>query len=236
MTQEYQEENYTLAEHLDELRKRIIYIIIGSILATMGTYMYSEQIIEYLTMDIHQLSYLKPMEAFIVRIKASLLAGFILIIPYNFFHFWKFIGAGLTKAEKKHIYLYIPFSVISFLIGGSFAFKLVIPLAVEFFMSFQSDILTPMISVTSYFSLIVSLIFAFGILFQLPIVILFLTKIGLVTPKLLREKRKHVIVVIFIIAALLTPPDVITQTMLAIPILLLYELSILLSYSCVKKT
>jgi sec-independent protein translocase protein TatC len=212
-----------------------MWIIIPFIIATFACYAVSEQIVEFFTQSLEQLVFTKPMEAFMVRIKVSLFAAAIISLPITLFHLWKFIAVGLKSNERKLLLKSIPAAIFLFALGASFSYFGVLPLSLPFLMSFGTATLQPMITVSAYFSFLMMMIAAFGILFEIPLFILILTKLGIVTPEILVAKRKAIIVAIFIVAAILTPPDIISQVLLAIPIIFLFEISIYLSRLSLKK-
>jgi sec-independent protein translocase protein TatC len=171
-------------------------------------------------------------ETFLTYLKVSFFAAFFVTCPYILMQIWKFIAPGLYKHEKIAIIPYLVLTPILFFLGGILVYYLIMPLAIKFFLSFESTGLSNSLpiqleaKVNEYLSLIMKLIFAFGISFQLPVVLSLLARIGIVDVKFLKERRKYVVVMIFAAAAILTPPDPITQIGLAIPLLILYELSI----------
>lgn len=176
-----------------------------------------------------KLVFIAPQEAFVTYIKVSLIAGIFLAFPVLIWQVWRFVSAGLTGTEKKYFLYYAPFSFMLFFIGSAFAYFVILPIGMRFLLGFATDSLQPMISVSKYVSFAGMLLLAFGVVFELPLVVLFLTKIRLVTPEFLKRKRKQSILIIFIVAAILTPPDMVTQCLMAGPLILLYEISILFS-------
>jgi sec-independent protein translocase protein TatC len=220
---------YTLIEHLTELRKRLIVCLATVFICSVICYLVVKKILFFLMAPVGELVFIAPHEAFVAYLKLSLIAGVFVASPIILYQVWRFVSSGLKQDEKKYLIFYVPLSFIFFLGGGLFAYFLILPLGLKFLLGLGTDILKPMISLKYYISFAGMLLLAFGIVFELPLVIMFLTKIGLVTPKVLRKKRKYIVFLIFIIAALLTPPDVITQLLMAGPLILLYEISILLS-------
>lgn len=219
----------TFVEHLEELRSRIIKSVAFIILTSLILYTLKDKMIAFMTRPVGSLVFIAPTEAFVSSIKIALFAGLYASSPFIFYQIWQFISAGLEKKEGRHVFFFGLFSFFFFLIGSLFGYFLIVPIGMKFLLGFTSSFLYPMISMAKYISFVMMLSLAFGAVFQLPIVILFLTKIGIVTPKFLAEKRKYAIVIIFIAGALFTPPDVITQCLMAIPLIFLYELSIFLS-------
>jgi len=171
-------------------------------------------------------------ETFLTYIKVSFFAAFFVTCPFILMQIWKFIAPGLYKHEKSAILPYLVLTPVLFFLGGVLVYYLIMPLAIKFFLSFESTGVNTNLpiqleaKVNEYLSLIMKLIFAFGLSFQLPVVLSLLARIGVVDSQFLKERRKYVVVIIFTAAAILTPPDPVTQIGLAIPLLILYELSI----------
>jgi sec-independent protein translocase protein TatC len=151
--------------------------------------------------------------------------------PITFYQLWAFVAPGLYQSEKRAFLRYFFSSVCLLFAGAAFAYFIVFPLIFKFFMGFSTEHIQAMPAVKEYLSLVLKLLFAFGLCFQIPIVILLLVRMDLVSPQLLAERRRYVIVWAFILAAVLTPPDIISQTLLALPMLLLYEVGLWLSRS-----
>ncbi len=228
--------------HLTELRKRLINSLILLALLFVCCYYFSEYIYGFLVdpyakavkndeID-RRLIFTALQETFLTYLKVSFFAAFFITSPFILIQIWKFIAPGLYNHEKKAIMPYLVLTPILFLLGGMLVYYLIMPLAIKFFLSFESVGVSTNLpiqleaKVNEYLSLIMKLIFAFGLSFQLPVILSLLARIGLVDSNFLRERRKFVVVIIFGTAAVLTPPDPITQIGLAIPLLILYELSI----------
>jgi len=219
----------TLVEHLEELRTGVIKSLIFIIIVSCGLYAFVDKILPNLTRPVGRLVFIAPQEAFISRIKIAFFGGLFLSAPFILFQVWRFVSSGLKPNEGKYVLIFGPLSVIFFLIGASFGYFIIVPIGIKFLLGFASDLMAPMITVSKYISFVGVLTLSFGVIFELPLVSLFLTKIGLVTPQFLSARRKQAVVLIFIAAAILTPPDIITQCLMALPLLIIYEISIIFS-------
>ena len=229
--------------HLTELRRRLIHSFIFLFVFFIGCYFFSENLYGFLVEPFakavkesgleRRLIFTALQETFLTYLKVSFFAAFFVTCPYILIQIWKFIAPGLYKHEKIAIIPYLVLTPILFFLGGILVYYLIMPLAIKFFLSFESTGLSTGLpiqleaKVNEYLSLVMKLIFAFGISFQLPVVLSLLARVGIVNSKFLKDRRKYVVVMIFATAAILTPPDPITQIGLAIPLLILYELSIL---------
>ncbi|MFC1666486.1 twin-arginine translocase subunit TatC [Candidatus Omnitrophota bacterium] len=219
----------TLVEHLEELRTRILKSLVFIVVVSCVLYGNIDALLFMLVRPVKRLIFIAPTEAFIVNIKIAFLGGLYLSSPYILYHIWEFISVGLEKKERKYVVVFALLSFLLFVGGSIFGYFVILPIAMDFLLGFATDVISPMISVNKYISFVGTLTFAFSIVFQLPLIMLFLTKIGIVTPVFLVKKRKHAIVGMFILSAILTPPDVITQCLMAGPLLVLYEIGIIFS-------
>jgi sec-independent protein translocase protein TatC len=173
---------------------------------------------------------------FTMHITSSFFIGFVTAFPYVVWEIWRFIKPGLMSKEQSYSRGAVFFISVLFFTGVSFGYFIMSPLAVYFLSTYQlSDMISNEFDITSYVSTIITLVFGSGILFQLPIVVYFLTKVGLITPAFMRQYRKHAIVIILIIAAIITPPDPFSQTIISIPLMILYEFSIVISAMVIKR-
>lgn len=219
----------SLVEHLEELRKRIIICLITIFFATFISYFLNDEILRYLSKPIGNLYFLKIVDAFLIRLKVSILIGIFLSSPIIFLQIWLFIAPALKENEKKYAVPFVLFSFLFFLIGGVFG-VIILPLSVKVLLSFQGENLKPIITSDAYINFVLFLIISFAVVFELPTIIMLLTKLKIVSSVFLKTKRKYAILLIFIFAAILSPgTDVFSQILMAIPLVLLYELSIFLS-------
>lgn len=218
-----------LVQHLNEFRSIIIKSVVFIFIVSCLLYNFVDVILAVLAKPAGKLIFITPQELFLTNIKIALWGGAFLSSPFVLYEIWKFVSIGLKPDEKKYILIFGPLSFIFFFLGSIFGYFVIVPIGMKFLLGFATDLITPMITVNNYITFIGGLVFAFGAVFELPLIILFLTKIGLVTPEFLAKKRRHAIVLIFIVAAILTPPDVITQCLMALPLLALYEIGVIFS-------
>jgi len=234
-------EPLTFIQHLEELRRRIIVCLAVIFITGIFCFFYVDKILILLSKFTGgKLVFIKPAEAFITKIKVAFYGGVFISMPVVIYQIWAFVSPALLELERKVLSWVIPFSYLLFLLGVAFAFFCVLPIGMKFLLNCGTEYIQPMISVSSYVSFVVIFLLSFGLIFQLPLIVLILTELGIVTPQLLVRQRKYAILVIFTIAGIVTPgPDVFSQFLMAIPTLLLYEVSILLSkfiFSAKKKT
>lgn len=223
----------SFSEHLEELRCRVIYIAAAVITGFLICYAMKDTILYLLMSPLpskhRTLTFLAPAEAFIVVLKISFFSGIALSSPLIFYHVWCFVCPALLKKEKKYIVPAAIFSVFFFLIGILFAYFVILPLGLNFLLTYGERFGVPNITLSNYLSFSIKLMLAFGFVFELPLVITVLTRFGIINSKTLSKNRGNCIICIFIISALLTPPDVATQVLMSVPLLGLFELSILIS-------
>lgn len=245
-------------EHLAELRKRILLSLGVLFFFFVLSFNYSEEIFGLLMLPMKKtvaiikeppyivlvpsriknqgLVFLGPAEAFWMHLKISLITGLILSLPVIFFQLWKFISPGLLPKERKYVMPFVISASGLFFTGAFFCFIIVLPFAMNFLLTYKTENLVPMISVGKYIDFCLKFILAFGAIFELPLIILFLSRLGIVRPETLARHRKYAILGAFVIAAILTPtPDAFNQTLMAVPIILLYEIGILVSRIFIRR-
>jgi len=258
-------EEMSFLDHLEELRWRLIRSVLAIFIAAVVAFIFKDIIFDHIILAPKNPSFWTnrmfcelgeyfstpslcinqiPLEIvsmqmagqFNMHMWVSLISGLIIAFPYVFYEFWSFIAPALKSKERKYANGSVFFSSFLFLLGVVFGYFMIVPLTVHFLGSYSvsSEVINK-INLSSYISTISSVVIASGVIFELPIVVFFLTKIGLITPDFMKKYRKHSIVVIFILAAIITPPDIFSQTLVAIPLLILYEVSILISKRVVKQ-
>ncbi|WP_457680059.1 twin-arginine translocase subunit TatC [Thermovibrio sp.] len=228
------EEELPITEHIEELRERLIKSAVAILLGFLVAWPFKKKILLFLERPLPpdlrgKLIFLSPPEAFFTALKVSFFAGILIASPFVLYQVWKFIEPGLYEHEKKFILPFMFFSVLFFFLGASFAYFVILPFGLRFLLGFMGDLLTPQITVGNYISFVIQMILAFGFVFLLPVIVWLLSKLGVINYKMLEKNRKYAILIIFIVAALLTPPDAFSQIMMAIPLLALYEFSIWVS-------
>ena len=216
-----------LRDHLQEFRKRLIICLVVVAIAALACYNYVDDIIALLSGPAGKLYFMNPSEVFFTYMEIALYAGILFTLPVLLYEVWAFVAPALWPEERRAVLVILPTAVILFYVGLVFAYYLVIPAAVTFFMGFATQTLQPMFSLESYLSFILALTLPFVFIFELPLIVVFLAKIGLVTGDFLKGKRKILIVIAFIFAAVVSPTtDIFTQTMIAVPLIVLYEISL----------
>lgn len=228
--------------HLEELRTRLIVCAIAVGVGFVISYIFSKQLFFLLTMPLTKILppessmiFTSLPEMFIAYIKVALIGGIILAVPVIFYELWMFVAPALYQREKRYLVPFVLFSTILFIAGALFGYLIVFPYGFKFFLGFATQDIQALPSVKQYFSFAIRLLLAFGLVFEMPVAVLFLTKIGLITPEAMKRYRKFAILGSFILSAILTPPDVATQLMMAGPLIILYELSIYISKAVYRK-
>lgn len=237
------ETTYPLSHHLKELRKRLMNVGIAIMVLFVIAYSNSDYVYKFVTKPITPflsakatLSMLSLTEAFVTELKMSFLAALVVGMPFILWQFWRFVAPGLYKQERRYLLGFVISATFLFLCGASFVYVVVFPLGMKFLLTvgMKMDLMATL-SVSWYLTFVLKLMIAFGAVFELPVVIFFLAKIGIVNADMLRKYRRFSIVGIFVVAAILTPPDVISQIAMAIPLLILYEISIFIAKKAAPK-
>lgn len=227
-------------DHLEELRWRLIYAVIGIFIGAVVAWIFIEPLVNYILLKPAKdagtlLQNLKPFGQLILFIQVAVIAGIILSLPNIFYQLWKFIAPALQKTEKKYVFGVVFFTSICFLAGVVFAFFVILPLALQFVGEFGTEEIVNNFAINEYMNIIISLMLGAGLVFELPMLSFFLTKLGILTPTFMRKYRKYAIVVLLIFSAMFTPPDPASQIMLGVPLVLLYEISIFISKISMKR-
>ncbi len=216
-------------DHLEELRIRLIRSLIAWVVMGFVVYPWTNKLLEWFIRPVGRLVFTSPAEGFIAYFTVLMVTAFLLAFPFILFELWSFVSCALSVEEKKYVLWYAPVSAVLFLVGVAFSYIVIIPISISFFLSFQSPSMVPMITVGKYIQYLAGFCLSFGVVFEMPLVFVFLTKVGMITPSYLIQKRRHAIVAIFIVSAILTPPDYVSQILMALPLIGLYELGILFS-------
>ncbi len=227
---------YPLVEHLEEIKKRLKYILVVLLVLFVIGYSQGKWLVNFFQAPILKalpenasLTIIEITEMFFVEVKVSFIAAIIVATPFILYQLWLFVAPGLYMHERKYIFSFVFFATILFLLGAAFAYFIVFPFGFNFFLSYVANPeykVDATLSIAKYVSFVVHLVVAFGVVFELPAVVFLLAKIGVINEQMLIKYRRYAIVVIFILAAVLTPPDPLSQLVMALPLLLLYQLSI----------
>ena len=240
--EEKDDQPMTFADHFRELRKRLFRSFLLVLLGFFCCYPFAEELFSWLLAplmtampDTSTLIYTSPPEAFFTYMKVSFVAGMFAASPLIFYQVWAFVAPGLYKEEKLYILPVAIFSAFFFISGGAFCYFIVFPFAFEFFMSYNTGIIQAMPALSETLSFVLKLLLAFGLVFEMPLFAFFLSRMGILTADMMRRFRRYAVLVMFIVAAILTPPDVLSQLLMAGPLLVLYEVSILIAAIFGKK-
>lgn len=224
-----------LTGHLEELRNRIIKIFVAALAGFLISYGFKEPIFAFLLRPLNkalppgsQVIYIGLTEAFFTYFMVAIYTGLLIASPFIIYQIWAFVAPGLYEREKRHVLPFVFYSTFFFLAGAAFAYFVVFPLAFKFLLSFGGETMKPFPSAKEYLSFTVKMLLTFGLVFEFPVVAVLLSRLGIVTVAFLRSYRRYAILLFFIVAAFITPPDVVSQIMVAIPLIFLYELSILM--------
>jgi sec-independent protein translocase protein TatC len=240
--EEEEEKEMTFLEHLEELRWRIIWSLLGLVIGTIICLIFINFLVDVVLLRPARnsgahLQNLKPFGQLFLYFQVAMIGGIILSLPNIFYQLWKFIAPALKKNERKYISAIVIFTTFCFICGIVFAYFVMLPLTLKFAAQFGSSTIANQFAIDEYMNIIISVMLGAGLIFELPMVSFFLTKLGILKPQFMTKYRRHAIVFIMIAAAFLTPgTDPVSQIILAIPLLLLYEISILISKLSVRKT
>lgn len=232
------DEQMPLTTHLEELRRKLIIAGVSWLVAFLACYTYAELLFDLIAGPVRQalpegtsLVFITATEPFFTYLKIGALAGLLVSMPVIFWQIWSFVAPGLYKNEKRYVLPFVLASTLCFAVGAFFGFRFVFPMAFKVLIEFGtgSGELNAMLSMGSYLSLSSKLLLAFGLVFELPVVIFFLARLGIVDHKMLARNRKFALLSAFLIGAMLTPPDVFSQTALAVPFVVLYEVGIIVA-------
>ncbi|MFC1840536.1 twin-arginine translocase subunit TatC [Thermodesulfobacteriota bacterium] len=228
--------------HLEELRSRLIRSIIAVVIVAAGAYYFAEDIFNFLTSPLmaslaedERMIFTSPFEMIFTYIKIAVVTGLLISSPYVFLQFWKFIAPGLYRNEKKYVIPFVVSSSMLFVGGLVFGYLMVLPLGFKVLLGMAPENVDAAIKVNEYFSDATKMLIGIGLGFEMPIVIFFLTKMGVVSTAFLRKNRKYAILLTFIAAAIFTPPDPVTQCIMAGPLILLFEAGLLIARFAEKK-
>ena len=237
MSVQLSDKSMTIIEHLTELKKRLVIIVVANLLVAIISFNYVDIFMGYLLAlnTEMQLVYISPSELFLVYIQIAIIAAIVICSPITIYQIYAFVKKGLYKRERLYILVSLFFGLICFAIGTYFCYMTVLPITLEFFTRIAIDEVSAMISVKSYTSFVNVMLLSFGVVFEMPVIIFLLTQLNIIKPEYLIKNRGMLIVVIFIMAAVITPPDVISQLLLAIPMLILLQLSIFISSIVYKR-
>jgi len=225
------ESSMPFLHHLEELRWRLLKSFLAIVAASIAGFYFSDQIVKFMIAPLGdtKLYFTEVTGSFYAYLKLSLLTGVLAASPVVFYQLWAFVSPGLYNKEKMQVLPMVAISTFLFLAGAAFCYYAVLPYSLKFLINFSGDLLGPLITIGSYITFAGMLLLAFGICFQLPVAAYFLGRIGLISPAFLRKGRRYAVILILIFAAILTPtPDIATQLMLAVPLYVLYEFSIII--------
>ena len=237
------EKKLSLTAHLQELRKRLILSFIAVGAGFILCYAFADSIFNILALPLLKvmpaggsLIFTSVAEAFFTYMKVAFIAGLILASPFVLYQIWAFVAPGLYQKEKRYVVPFVSLGSLFFAMGILFGYFVAIPFGFKFLLGYASDFIKPMPSMKEYLSFSIKFLLAFGLVFEFPVVLVLLSRIGVIDAKMLARQRKYAILLIFVFAAVMTPPDLISQVLMALPLIGLYELSILLSKFFGKKS
>lgn len=240
-TQKSNDVEMSFLDHIEELRWRIIYALVGIVIFTVIAWIFIDPLVEIVLLKPARdasasLQNLRPFGQLFLYVQVAIIVGIVASLPNIFYQLWKFIAPALRKRERNYILWIVFFSTFCFLLGIAFAYFAMLPTAMKFAAQFGTEEIRNEFAIDEYMSIIISVMLAAGVVFELPMISFFLSKLGILTPAFMRKYRRHAIVIILVLAAILTPgADPVSQIMLAIPLVLLYEISIFISKISSKK-
>ncbi|MFD1929611.1 twin-arginine translocase subunit TatC [Sporosarcina siberiensis] len=239
-----EEKNLTVVEHIDEIRKRLMVIVVFFAVAVTGSFFLAKPVIKFLQLQytneiqqtvigqvgdnpLHSFAILDPI---MIYLKVIIFISIVFISPVIMYQLWSFVSPGLHEIERRATRNYIPFTFLLFVAGIAFSYFVLLPYVMKFMMNLSGELgITMTIGINDYFTFLFQIMIPFGIVFQLPVVMLFLTRLGIVNPTTLVKIRKYAYFVLFVIAAFITPPDIVSHLFVTVPLFLLYEVSIFIS-------
>jgi sec-independent protein translocase protein TatC len=219
----------TIVEHLEELRRRLLWAIAALGVGTVFGFLFVDRVLDFLihVMGVQRVVFFAPTEALFIRLKIAVFIGVFIGLPVILWQLWAFIAVGLTQTERSAVRFLILPSLLLFLAGASFGLFGIMPIGIRVLLSYQTATLQPLLAISPVLSFVIAFVVAFGFVFQVPIVVIFLARMGIVSPQTLAGTRRYAIVAIVVLAAVLTPgTDVVSQMLMAVPTYILYEISI----------
>lgn len=231
---EEREQNFW--EHVAELRKRLIFSILSLIPAFIVSFIFSDRIIDLISRPVGQLYFFSPTEAFSVRLKVAFLSSILVAMPFIVYQGWKFIEPALYSHEKRAVFWGLFFSLLMFYLGSALSILVVSPYGIKFLMQFGGENLQPMIRAAEYLDFLLYMTIAFALLFQTPVIMVILSRMGIINPYQISRYRKHIIFALFVIAAIITPSvDAFGMLALALPLILILEVGLIISKVVYRK-
>lgn len=224
------EDEMSLFGHLDELRKRFIIIAAVILVGAIVSFTFIDTVLDILTAPAGKMDliYTTPAEAFMAQIRLAFTTGAVMTLPITFYQILAFIIPALRRVERRTVVPLIIFMNLLFFLGMAFSYYIVFPFALRFFMGFETETLQPLFTISRYISFVVTFLISFGAVFQIPVIFWFLGRIGLVSSQFLKKKRKFAVLIMAVLSAVITPPDIFSQLLMVAPLLVLYEIGIFL--------
>jgi sec-independent protein translocase protein TatC len=226
------EKNLTVIEHIDEIRKRLMVIVVFFVIGVIGSFFIAKPVIKFLQSEagyeeFHAFNVVDPIALYL---KVIVFVAIVLISPVIMYQVWAFIAPGLHETERKVTLSYIPFAFLLMLVGLAFSYFVLVPFVMNFMKELSGELgITQTVGINEYFTFLFQILVPFGIIFQLPIVLLFMSRLGILDPQKLVKIRKYAYFALFVIAAFITPPDLMSHLLVTVPLFILYEISIVIS-------